>query len=643
MSETPAHTFFAAAARAASARPPLERDIETEVCIIGGGFAGLWVARSLLERGREVVLLESGEIASGATGQNAGFVSAGFAERLPRIIERVGLDHARSLYQLSRDGLEIVRSAAGEDADLDVKSGRLNVFRYRDEVGIADYAEMLARDFHHEIKIWPKSRVRAALVSDRYYQGLFEADAFHLHPLNFARMLAAEIESRGGKIYEHSTVITADLDGVRKLVKTETGSVRAFNVVLAGNTALGRAFPRLTNTLLPVRTHIAVTEPLGDLAKKAIRFDGAVTDTRRGGDYYRLAGDRLLWGGRITTRRKPPRKLARLVAKDIARVYPQLKDVQIEYAWYGTMCYAIHQMPQIGMVRPGVWIASAFGGHGLNTAAMAGDLIASAITERDDRWQLFTPFGLVWAGGPIGRVVVQTSYWSTRVRDGLAEQRARRIERDEAAVAAGFAPGFFAHVGRGVKRRAAESIVGRAAMRLFAGLRWIGCRVYKALAVAGAWVYAALTAISRVIETVAGFAARMIGKAAIFIWKYILAPAGSVAATIWTRFLIPALKRLLEAANFAGGRTKAASVKFLDHARRSAVSLVDAGKKKMATKADNAESAHIEEMPPARPVAAEQSIAIDSEQASVDPAAGNAGKPRKKKKKNKTKKDSVEV
>jgi hypothetical protein len=74
-------------------------------------------------------------------------------------------------------------------------------------------------------------------------------------------------------------------------------------------------------------------------------------------------------------------------------------------------------MPQIGMLKPGAWSASAFGGQGLNTTAMAGELIASAITEKDDRWRLFIPFGLVWAGGWLGRAYAQTNWWSRTLRD----------------------------------------------------------------------------------------------------------------------------------------------------------------------------------------------------------------------------------
>src|ERR1700728_100622 len=83
---------------------------------------------------------------------------------------------------------------------------------------------------------------------------------------------------------------------------------------------------------------------------------------------------------------------------------------------------------QIGELGPGVWLASGFGGHGLNTTALAGNLIARAIVDGDETWRQFTPFELVWAGGILGRATMQLYYWFKRARDGLAERRAHARE-----------------------------------------------------------------------------------------------------------------------------------------------------------------------------------------------------------------------
>ena len=113
---------------------------------------------------------------------------------------------------------------------------------------------------------------------------------------------------------------------------------------------------------------------------------------------------------------------------DIKKTYPQLGDVTADYAWAGTLGLTLHRMPQIGELGPGVWLASGFGGHGLNTTAMAGNIIARAIVEGDETWRQFTPFELVWAGGVFGRAAAQARVWIKRLRDRFEERRAKARE-----------------------------------------------------------------------------------------------------------------------------------------------------------------------------------------------------------------------
>jgi gamma-glutamylputrescine oxidase len=430
-------TFYAATAVPHGVRPRLVQDVDTGVCIVGGGFAGLWIARALARRGYDVVVLEAGTIAGQASGRNGGFVSAGYAERLSRIVERVGLDQAKSLYALSRQGMDIVGSVLADGIPgVDPVPGRLNVQRYDDLDGARKQANFLGEHFGHEMVVWPTDRVRETMKTERYYQALHDADAFSIHPLNLAIALAAEIEKRGGRIFEHTTATGADLEGVRKWIATESGRVRAQDVVFCGSAFIGDGFPALARTILPVSTYMCASEPIPERLQEAIRYSGAIADTRRAGDYYRIVGDRLLWGGRISTRTTAPRRLKRKLARDIARVFPGLRDVAIEHAWSGVMGYAIHRLPQIGMLRPGAWVASGFGGHGLNTTAMAGELISTAIIDHDERWRQFIPFGLVWAGGSLGRRTTQLVYWGMQIADKIDEAKARHKERRAKRLAA---------------------------------------------------------------------------------------------------------------------------------------------------------------------------------------------------------------
>src|SRR6202035_89277 len=107
---------------------------------------------------------------------------------------------------------------------------------------------------------------------------------------------------------------------------------------------------------------------------EAITYRGAVTDTRLSDYQYRIVGgDRLMWAGGAGLWARRPRQATRRFQAAIARIFPQLGAVAFEHAWSGTMGFSLHRMPQVGEVIPGLWLASAFGAHGINTSAMAGE------------------------------------------------------------------------------------------------------------------------------------------------------------------------------------------------------------------------------------------------------------------------------
>ena len=162
-----------------------------------------------------------------------------------------------------------------------------------------------------------------------------------------------------------------------------------------------------------------VTEPLGTRLREAITVPYGLSDSRMAGDYYRpLADTRLLWGGRMRAL-KAPGDLKSVMLGDMLKIYPQLEGARAELAWEGTMGYATHKMPQIGRTAEGVWHCMGFGGHGLCSTTMGGELIATAIAEGDDRYRLFEPFGLAYAGGPLGPYVAQVVYWAYELGDLL--------------------------------------------------------------------------------------------------------------------------------------------------------------------------------------------------------------------------------
>ena len=404
----------------------------TESCdtvVVGGGLAGLTVALQLARAGRAVIVLEVEKIGFGASGRNGGFVSPGFATDGEAIARTTGADKARQLHLLSIEGVDFVCDTI---RDLDIRdagvvNGITSVLRHPGGAAeLKAYAEKQEKDYGVSLQYLGRDEVRSVLKSERYFEGLRNPQAFHMHPLNYVRAMGVEIERLGGRIFEQSRVSGSELSRPEKSVRTATGEVRARNVVLTTGGYTGPLVARLRRAFLPIATYVMLTEEAPDLIRTAIATTDAIGDNRRAGDYYRLVdgGKRILWGGRITTRAASTDGVVRELRREMTTTYPQLAGLRTELAWSGLMSYARHRMPQIGELQPGVWHCTAFGGHGLNTTAIGGKVVAEAILGQSDRYRLFAPFGLVWAGGPFGLAAAQLTYWKLQAQDWWRERAA---------------------------------------------------------------------------------------------------------------------------------------------------------------------------------------------------------------------------
>ena len=425
------NSWYAATMVDTPPRPPLSFDLDVDVCVIGGGLAGLTTAREVARSGWSVVLLEAGRLGAGASGRNTGFVLPGFGADAEQVIARVGFDRATDLWSLAQAGLDYVRDTiAAEGADgIEPQAGWLHVAKTDDGDKFERHLALLGK-LGCEVERWPTERVRATLKSERYFNAIHYPLAFTVHPLNYALKLAAAAERDGARLFENTPALSIDPSGVRKRIVTPSARLRATHVVLCGNVQLGPLMPRLAATLLPMTTYVITTAPLGEPLAAAIGYRGAVSDTELADNHYRIVGgDRLMLSGRATTWQRDPGRYVRALTADIKRTFPQLGDVVADYAWAGTLGLTLHRMPQIGELGPGVWLASGFGGHGLNTTAMAGNLIARAIVDGDQTWRQFTPFELVWAGGFFGRIASQLRVLIARMRDGIGQRRAQAREQ----------------------------------------------------------------------------------------------------------------------------------------------------------------------------------------------------------------------
>src|SRR3954454_1648682 len=412
-------------------RARLSFELDADICVIGAGLAGLSIALEAARLGASVAVLEGRHIGWNASGNQLGTVTPGFSLPIGDLIERVGLEDARELWALSKEGADYVRALATEEAmpGIALSEGALEVSNVDAGETLISRLQTLSEDFETEVEGWQVDRVRDQLKTGRYFHGIYYPKAFQVDGGKYVHGLAALAKRAGARIFEDTPVVSIDASGIRKRIVTPSARLRASHIVLAGNVHLGAPLRRLSETLLPVWRYAAVTEPLGERLGEVIAFKGSVADSD-GIDHFRIVdGDRLMWASPETTWEARPRRFGPAIQRRIATIFPGLGKVPIADVFGGAVGVTVHGMPQIGQLRKGLWVASGFGRHGLNTSAMAGQVIARSILWGEERWKLFSPFELVWAGGAIGRIAgYGIGMWS-RASAGAAGALARYRER----------------------------------------------------------------------------------------------------------------------------------------------------------------------------------------------------------------------
>jgi glycine/D-amino acid oxidase-like deaminating enzyme len=417
-------------------RPRLSFDLDVDICVVGAGLAGLTVALEAARMGASVAVLEGRHVGWNASGHQLGTVMPGYGLPIGDLIARIGFEDTRELWSLSKQGAEYVRARASEQLipGIALSEGALEVSNVDVGDQLISRLQMLGEDFETEVEGWQVDRVRDQLKTDRYFHGVYYPRAFQIDGRKYIHGLAALARRAGARIFEDTPVVSIDASGVRKRIVTPSAKLRASHIVLAGNIHLGAPLRRLSETLLPVWRYAGVTAPLAERLAQAITFPGSVADSD-GIDHFRIVdGDRVMWASPETTWAARPERFAPAIARRIRTIFPQLGRVEIAEVWGGAVGQTVHGMPQIGQLRRGLWVASGFGRQGLNTSAMAAQLIARSILWGDDRWRLFSPFELVWAGGPTGRAAgYLIGMWgrgSSAAAGSLARYRERARTRE---------------------------------------------------------------------------------------------------------------------------------------------------------------------------------------------------------------------
>ncbi len=420
-------SYYAASAHPAPRRPVLEDSIACDVCVVGGGIAGCSAALHLAERGMRVVLLEEQRIGWGASGRSGAQALFGVAAGQPKLERLIGEAGARAVWDVSVEGLALMREfIARHQIDCDWADGHLlTAVKARHERELqAEVRELHDKYDYTSVRYVSRDELRAVLASDRYLGALYDTNSGHLHPLNYTLGLGAAAQGAGVQIFEGTRALRyAAAAGGQVCVTTEHGSVRARQLVLCGNVYLGATAPPLVSKIMAVATYIVATEPLGaGRARQLIANNAAVADMNWVLDYFRTSRDhRLLFGGRVNysglrSFDAPLATRARMLG-----VFPQLKDVRIDYAWGGDVDITLNRAPHFGRLAPNVYFLQGFSGHGIALTGIAGKLVAEAVAGTASRFDVFAriPHGNFPGGAALRRPALVLAMLYYRIRDLL--------------------------------------------------------------------------------------------------------------------------------------------------------------------------------------------------------------------------------
>lgn len=422
-----APSYYAATAHAAPERPPLDGDASCEVCVIGGGFTGLSTALHLAKKGRRVIVIEANRVGWGASGRNGGQLHSGQRRDQETLESWFGEPRARALFDLAEEAKRTVKNLIATHAiDCDWRDGLIHAVHKKSwlQAANAEVEHLIARYGWDGATFLDADALARAIGTDVYFGGWRDGTAGHLHPLNFALGLARAAEEAGVRICEgtRATAISSDGGGHRE-VTTATGVISAPDVVIAANGYLDGLDAETDARVMPIRNYVAATEPLGHRASRLIPFREAVADSRFVVHYWRISADgRMIFGGGETYGTAEPADVAAFVRGHMLKIYPDLADVKIEHAWGGTLAVTMNRMPFFRRLRPGVYTAAGYSGHGVAIATFAGKLLAEAIDGDTSRFDVMASIpAQKFPGGRLLRrptLVLAMSWFALRDRLG---------------------------------------------------------------------------------------------------------------------------------------------------------------------------------------------------------------------------------
>lgn len=391
---------------------PLTGSIRADVCIVGGGYTGLWTALQIKEQdpATDVVLLEGATCGSGASGRNGGFVLSWWA-KLATLVKLFGAKEALRLAEASADAVSSIGAfcrSHGIDAHFRQEGWLWSATNQAQLGAWEDAIEVAAGHGRQPFEHRTPSEVADLAGSERHVGGVFEATAATVQPALLAVGLRRVALERGVRIHE-STLMTSWSKDRGVTVYTPAGRVHAEKLILATNAWMVRE-RQIARTLVVVTSDMVVTPPIPELLERVGPRGGlAVSDSRMLVNYYRTTVDARLafghgggdfaFGRRVGARFNGPSGRTSAVAAAMHRLYPELRPSLVASSWTGPIDRSVSSLPMFGRLAgdPRVIYGVGYSGNGVGPSYLGGRILASMALDKRDEWTS-SPI----ASGPVG-------------------------------------------------------------------------------------------------------------------------------------------------------------------------------------------------------------------------------------------------
>ena len=372
-----------------------------DVAVVGGGFTGLSAARHLAKTGVRVVVLEAGQVGSGASGRNGGHLNNGIAHSYLAAKSELGSERAKALYHAFDAAVDTIEQIVGEEKiECDFRrAGKLKLASKPAHFGaIARNFEVVNREVDPDTALINASALCDEVGSTAFHGAMLSKKSAMMHMGRFVAGLAKAAVRHGATIYENAPVTERRLANGRHELITPRGNVTAANVFVATGAYTSGPFNYFRRRIVPVGSFIIATRPLSETEVAASMPGNRTCVTSLNiGNYFRLSPDnRLIFGGRArfsaTSDQRSDAKSGTILQAGLAQIFPRLADVEVDYCWGGLVDMTKDRFPRAGFVD-GTWFAMGYSGHGAQLSTHMGIIIADAIMGKTDRNPLS---GLEW-------------------------------------------------------------------------------------------------------------------------------------------------------------------------------------------------------------------------------------------------------